>query len=207
MRNRKIIPVGRFGCPRGKGYNVIGYGWTEQHLHAACAYANTVIVPEGGVPITLNNLEVKTRKCKLGNSTLSFSLSFTGSTARRKDGTYPAGTAYTTTMMSKLLPRQPIPTAEVQNIRKNGGNYPEGREYTMVAVTRSTGSLCWHTFGHFMAKLFDLNPGGRLVTGANNYENRDDFWGKADYNLKQGRHDCTCHQQGIGNFMQIRLDA
>lgn len=183
---------------------MIAYGWTEAHVREACAYASDKIMAEDGVPIELKNMEVKTHACQRGNATLSFSLGFLGSTARRGDGSYPAGSAYTTHVRNICLPTQPIPTAEVQNMRTTEP-LSRGREYELRTITRSTSGLCWHTFGHFMAKLFDLNAAGRLVTGANIYDGRRDFEHKADRNKMARTHDCDCAENGLMSFMQVSV--
>ena len=181
---------------------MITYGWTEQHVRDACAYAARVIGPQGSQILAINNIEVKTRKCRLGNSTLDFRLTYVGSYSKI-NGSYPRGICYSVTASSLLLDKQPIPTAEVMNLR--GRVYmPGGREYTDADVTRGIG-LCWHTFGHFMAHLFESNPDGRLVTGANIYEGREDFEAIAGDNKKPHKCDCVAH--GIDDFLTVTDDT
>ena len=182
---------------------MVAYGWTEEHLRIACRYASDRLTKEGGVAIELRYPEVKTYNCRLGNCTIRFTLGFATSTAKRKDGTYLPGVVYNSERVRKLLPKQPIPTPEVMNKRKSiHFIHNQGREYVDVMRTRSTGSLCWHSYGHFMAKLFDLNPGGKLRTGANVYEGRADFQTKAGYNPSQAK--CDCAEHGLMSFMQVR---
>ena len=181
---------------------MVGYGWTEAHLHEACRYVSKKLVDVGGVSVMLRHFEVKTYDCRRGNSTISFALCFGASTAKHK-GEYPAGSAYTTRVGRRLLPKQPIPTAEVMNIRKSE-RCARGRQYVDELQTRSTSSLCWHSFGHFMAKLFDLNPDGKLTTGANTYDGRADFQAIAGHNKDKDRHECDCWDNGLMHFFEVR---
>ena len=183
---------------------MVAYGWTEEHLREACAYATEKIREAGGVQIGMRHVEIKTYECRRGNATIGFTLNFFGSTARRKDGSYPAGVAYKTELRSWVLPKQPIPMAEVIDIRQKE-RHSCGRQYELKAMTRSTGSLCWHTFGHFMAKLFQLNPAGKLSTGEESYDGVASFRVKAAYNRKQDRQDCDCGAHGLVDFFEVAV--
>ncbi len=183
---------------------MVAYGWTLEHLNEACRYVSNLLIKEGGVGVEVIYPEIKTYNCNRGNCTISFTLRFDSSTKRRKDGSYPAGSAYTQEWGSRILPKQPIPTAEVQNMRYAMSVGNQGREYEDVLQSRSTSSLCWHSFGHFMAKLFDLNPTGKLRTGANIYDTREGFVAKAGVNKNSNKHECDCWEHGIVGFFEVR---
>lgn len=186
---------------------MIAYGWTQEDLHIAEKYVSDLLTEKGGVVVMLNNVEVKSLNCRLGNSTLKFSLSFAGSTAKRK-GEYPPGVSYKAWTEGSLVKKQPIPLPEVIDCSQGGfaGSplFDKGRERIQVERTRGTGSLCWHAFGHFMAKLFDLNPGGRLVTAGGAYDDRRQFRNTAGYNKLQGTHNCTCWENDLADFIHVR---
>ncbi len=140
---------------------MIAYGWTSEQIQEAVEYVNGLYVPEGGIAVTTRNLEIKALCCGRGNSTIKVNLEFGGSTAKREDGTYPPGVNYRAWVETTLLPKQPVPTLELINTRSTCA-YVNGCEVVSVERTRSNGSLCWHAFGHFMAKLFDSNAQGKI---------------------------------------------
>ena len=182
---------------------MIAYGWNSEQIEEAVRYLNNLYAPEGGVAVEVVDFEVKAHRCQRGNSTLKFSLRFLDSTARRSDGSYPPGVGYKAWMSSKLLPKQPVPTPELINERSTH-DYRGGCEVIAVERTRSCGHLCWHAFGHFMAKMFDLNATGKLVTVANTYEGRNRFVEIAIHNKTENTHNCQCWDHDLTAFINIR---
>lgn len=176
------------------------YGWTESQIYEAVRLANARLGPDGVPRIEVRHLEVLTRRCRRGGHTLQFKLGFYGPTHRRRDGTYAPGLAWTWQSGSRSV-RDVVPLAE---LTEEPGEYNRwsGTRTVHVDFKRSTGSLCWHTFGWVMREMFEMNPDGK-IRAAREYDGKLGFECNARCPTQGlARQECECWEHGLTSFLR-----
>ncbi len=128
---------------------MITYRWTPKDLYDAADYVNQQYVEEGGVPIEVRDVRVESLKCRLGGQSLRFTLRFSGSTAKRKDGTYPVGAHYRERLVSVYV-KDIMPACELEGF---SSEYKQGLRVKTVTQTRGRvvcagmrSGILWNTF-------------------------------------------------------------
>jgi hypothetical protein len=96
--------------------------------------------------------------------------------------------------------------------RRKDGTYPPGVMVRGIGTNRerSGRAVCWHTFGHFMRALFQINGNGLISTMVAVYDTVQGFnevayaTGTAEKGSQAVpeayRECCYCEDQGIGRF-------
>lgn len=179
---------------------MITYGWDKEDLYKAIDYVNSLYAPHKGIPIEIRELRTISRRCRKGKQTLRFTLGFSESTRRHKNGDYSPGVSlkyYNYCVCLKPI----IPFYDIigNNLGYDFINRSTGYISDWREGIKTNGHLCWHSFGHFMAYLFKTNPEGKIKTGYNIYDGEEDFLSKAFTNLFNNKF-CSCTLDGLHNF-------
>lgn len=181
---------------------MIIYGWKKEDLYSVVDYVNNLYAEFGGIPIEIRNLNIVSDKCRRGNQTLQFVLGFARPTRKRKDK-YSPGIKYKLGYITYDV-KDIIPFTEILDNHLQYYGYRNGKRRVWKEVTKSTGHLCWHMFGHFMTRLFDINPKGKIKTGMNVYDRIENFKRKASYNKFEEIGDmCECCMYGLEYFFNV----
>lgn len=190
------------------------YGWTEAQLNEAARILREKL--KWNHHVILRDFTVIAERCRRGGLTAQFVLRFLGDTGRlhnRKNSSEPkyapgVGVKPHTYRLYRWV-TDPVPESEVNEEIAQATITPSRREIYYLQSERSIGAPCFHAFGHFFRTLFDLNPNGKIVTGINSYNGREDFEDKWHYSdIEKGSRMepiqyssmCYCARYGVEDF-------